>query len=474
MMDDQLAHWIITRCVEFTKSSSTSYDPRVQVTTIQTLNGMLSSWYPDDLLEVLYQYGTLDNFFNDFIPSLELNHTQLLCQYSYQTRGLPVVKHDGSAMFVITKDITEFLPVQHVCCDLDKEIREVTTNMAMTNESYVHRNEIRSKLNTMLNNSWFNRGLQVSTFGSTATGLGTDNADLDLCISGPCFQPLDDPIKLKKTEGSIYNMTFLARKLRKIGMRQVKPITAAHVPICKFRDPRFKINCDINTNNLHGIENTNMIIQYMHLDTRIRPVLFALKLFIEAKEINNTRRGFLNSYAFILIALHYLMYVQEPPVIPCLQNLSLKSCITGTCNNNEKRTIQGRDVRYHSCIRVVNTMAPQFDSKTVSQDNNPTLWYGKNTKNVGDLILELFAWMSNPFNLVKPMSLTINGHVHLPWGWKGSQVVFPDPFDPDRNIARSCTSAGVETISQEFKLACDTLNKGLKFMDVLKPNNYAT
>lgn len=126
-MDKQQAHWVIRKCLEFTKNSSATYDPQVKVTTMQTLIGMLSTWYPNALLEVLYQYGTLDNFFNDFIPLLKSEHTYLLCQYSYQARGLPMVKHDGTTLFVITKYIGEFFPVQHICCDIDKEILEVTT-----------------------------------------------------------------------------------------------------------------------------------------------------------------------------------------------------------------------------------------------------------------------------------------------------------------------------------------------------------
>lgn len=79
------------------------------------------------------------------------------------------------------------------------------------------------------------------------------------------------------------------------------------------------------------------------------------------------------------------MYVQEPPVISCLQNLSLKSCANGTCNNNVKRIIRGCDVRYHDCIQVVNTMAPQYDIKIDCLESNPTLGSEKTPKMWGIL-----------------------------------------------------------------------------------------
>lgn len=122
---------------------------------------------------------------------------------------------------------------------------------------------------------------------STSTGLATADADIDLCISGPVLSSSDNiGGSLQRVTGSVYNMNFLASKLREIGMDHVKAINEATVPICKFRDPEFNLYCDINTNNLMGIENTNLIIQYMHLDSRVRPFLFAFKLFIKAKEIN--------------------------------------------------------------------------------------------------------------------------------------------------------------------------------------------
>jgi DNA polymerase sigma len=84
-------------------------------------------------------------------------------------------------------------------------------------------------------------------------------------------------------------MRYLARKLREIGMDQVEAVNDAAVPICKSRDPKYNIYCDINTINLLGIENTRLIIQYIHLDARVEPFLFTLKLFIKSKEINNCK-----------------------------------------------------------------------------------------------------------------------------------------------------------------------------------------
>lgn len=82
-------------------------------------------------------------------------------------------------------------------------------------------------------------------------------------------------------------MFFLASRLRDIGMKNVEAIGHASVPICKFVDPQTGFQCDINTNNILGIENTGMIQKYCNMDSRIRPLVFAIKQFVKQKNINN-------------------------------------------------------------------------------------------------------------------------------------------------------------------------------------------
>lgn len=170
-------------------------------------------------------------------------------------------------------------------------------------------------------------------------------------------------------------MRYLARKLREIGMDQVEAVNDAVVPICKSRDPKYNIYCDINTINLLGIENTRLIIQYIHLDARVGPFLFTLKLFIKSKEINNckysvsaaiwypslthcilARKGYVSSYAFILMGLHFLMFVQKPALIPCLQNLKDATCLSPNCNFSRRTCVDGCNVRYHDCVLVENSV----------------------------------------------------------------------------------------------------------------------
>lgn len=82
-------------------------------------------------------------------------------------------------------------------------------------------------------------------------------------------------------------MFFLASRLKEMGMEKVEAIGSAQVPICKFVDPQTGYQCDINTHNILGIENTRMIKKYCSLDSRIRPLMFAIKYFVKQKNLNN-------------------------------------------------------------------------------------------------------------------------------------------------------------------------------------------
>jgi DNA polymerase sigma len=122
-------------------------------------------------------------------------------------------------------------------------------------------------------------------------GLGTNKTDLDLCVVIPYLNQKSDYEKrmLKLLPNSVFNMNSMATHLSQIGMVNLEAINSAIVPICKFTDPFTGLHCDINTNSILGIENTQLIIQYMNLDVRIRPFLFALKFFVQQKSIMDSK-----------------------------------------------------------------------------------------------------------------------------------------------------------------------------------------
>lgn len=135
-----------------------------------------------------------------------------------------------------------------------------------------------------------------------------------------------------------------------------------------------------------------------------------------------------------MIGLHYLMFVQNPPVIPCLQRLTGTVCKPLNWHFNTATPVAGCDVRYHDCVYIENVMSNGFTNKLSIRRDDSTIWRGSNGKNVSELIIEVFKWLSSTQNILKPMSITSNGHISRESNWRKHDAVFPDPFDLTRNI----------------------------------------
>lgn len=139
----------------------------------------------------------------------------------------------------------------------------------------------------MLNRAFPNQDIKVEIFGSSANGLGTNNGDVDLCITEPRDKPRVN--RRNNTYDALYNMHYLRQLLLSIGMEDVTAIQEAAVPICKFFDPATGLRGDINANSKLGIYNTRLIKEYTELDTRVGPFLFAIKFFAQSKGINDCK-----------------------------------------------------------------------------------------------------------------------------------------------------------------------------------------
>lgn len=147
------------------------------------------------------------------------------------------------------------------------------------------------------------------------------------------------------------------------------------------------------------------------------------------------RKGFVGTYAYTMIGLHYLMFVLDQPVIPCLQKLSGAICKSPNCHFRTAKSITSYDIRYHDCVYIENTASNSFTSKLSVRRDDSTIWRSSNDKNVGELITGVFQWLSSTQNILKPMSITSNGHIAREMNWRKHDAIFPDPFDLTRNIA---------------------------------------
>ena len=186
---------------------------------------------------------------------------------------------------------------------LSKDILELTSEQEISKKLSERKDGIIKHLKRRFDSKF--RGSKLTTFGSSESGLGLKNGDVDLCLEFNGEKP-------KKV------LNKIARMLRDDGMEDVTLISHAKVPIVKFVDQRSKIPIDISINNSLAIYNTKLLRSYNDCDSRVRPFILAIKHWALHRGICNAAYGTFSSYAWTLIALQSLQ-TANPPVVPNIQ-----------------------------------------------------------------------------------------------------------------------------------------------------------
>ncbi|GJP46348.1 hypothetical protein CLOM_g5647 [Closterium sp. NIES-68] len=150
---------------------------------------------------------------------------------------------------------------------------------------------------------------QLYLYGSCANSFGVRNCDVDICLA------LEGP-----DVSRVEVITNMANALRAEGMRNVQALTHARVPIVKFLDPASGVACDMCVNNLAAVANSRLLADYGGVDERVRQLAFLVKHWAKRRQINETFRGTLSSYAYVIMCIHYLQQ-RQPPILPCLQEM---------------------------------------------------------------------------------------------------------------------------------------------------------
>ncbi len=71
------------------------------------------------------------------------------------------------------------------------------------------------------------------------------------------------------------------------GMEKVVCVSSAKVPIVKIWDPELGLACDLNVNNTLALENTRMVLTYVEIDERVRPLAMIIKYWTRRRTIND-------------------------------------------------------------------------------------------------------------------------------------------------------------------------------------------
>ena len=223
------------------------------------------------------------------------------------------------------------------------------------------------------------------------------------------------------------------------------------------------IQCDINFSNHLALHNTCLLKCYSLCDPRVQPMIVVVKAWAKRRKINSSYHGTLSSYGYVLMALHYLMNVAQPRIIPNLQLVS-----QATVPENDYG-LNGYEVRFWRSEQEITEAARRGQ---LTQNRTDT---------VGSLLRGFFQYYAHPYGggfswATDVLSLRTPGGLlrKEDKGWTGARTVtvestipgedakevrhrylfaIEDPFELDHNVGRTVVHNGIVAIRDEFRRA---------------------
>ena len=320
---------------------------------------------------------------------------------------------------------------------LSKDILELTSEQEISKKLSERKDGIIKHLKRRFDSKF--RGSKLTTFGSSESGLGLKNGDVDLCLEFNGEKP-------KKV------LNKIARMLRDDGMEDVTLISHAKVPIVKFVDQRSKIPIDISINNSLAIYNTKLLRSYNDCDSRVRPFILAIKHWALHRGICNAAYGTFSSYAWTLIALQSLQ-TTNPPVVPNIQHDGKRSMkiIEGTEYDLTMSEEPKKLLNESNSQSVGELLSNFFESFALSwpwDENVLSIRSGENISRSSK------NWKQQKPSIIEAVidenSVRLGKH----------SLPVEDPFDTMHDLSRVLRPEGAMDIREEFLRAFKILSEG--------------
>ena len=109
--------------------------------------------------------------------------------------------------------------------------------------------------------------------------------------------------------------------------------------------------CDINFSNPLALQNSVLLRCYSLCDSRVKPMVQYIKGWAKRRKINSSYSGTLSSYGYVLMVLHFLINISNPPVLPNLQLTEM--------GVNESIIVERYKISFWRDERQIHTMAAQ-------------------------------------------------------------------------------------------------------------------
>eukprot|EP00435_Cladocopium_sp_Y103_P043006 s66_g12.t1 len=286
---------------------------------------------------------------------------------------------------------------------------------------------------------------EVVTFGSSATGFKSSGSDVDVAYTGH--------VKDRSPAGQVKELSQLVRHLKE-EFQDVTPVFGSKIPVVKFHDPVTDLEVDFCIKNDLGIRNSQLLDAYCRCDPRV-PVLGKLvKEWTKTHELVGVPDGCLNSYAYMIMMIHYLQSLY-PPVVVNLQELATEPHMV-------KDAKWGVDV--------------QWDTKFLNEVE--MLQPSDNRMSNAELLFGFFTFFGRQFDWSQyAVCIRCNGSgrsinkFSLQHKFSDpEQWYIEDPFDLRHNLASGCSAAGRRRILKAMHVATSNLLSA-KLKEVCGPSD---
>uniref|UniRef100_A0A453N0S8 Poly(A) RNA polymerase mitochondrial-like central palm domain-containing protein n=1 Tax=Aegilops tauschii subsp. strangulata TaxID=200361 RepID=A0A453N0S8_AEGTS len=213
---------------------------------------------------------------------------------SNQSRRLQIRTHTG------------WMECRHDIGTFASSLLSIYESLKPSEEHMSKQSRLIDSLTKSVTKEWPNA--QLHLYGSCANSFGTSHSDVDVCLE----------IEIG-TGSEVELLLRLAEILRGDNFDSVEAITSARVPIVRMLDAGSDFSCDICINNLLAVANTKLLKDYAQIDGRLLQLASIVKHWAKLRGVNETYRGTLSSYAYVLMCISFLQ-LREPKILPCLQS----------------------------------------------------------------------------------------------------------------------------------------------------------
>lgn len=320
---------------------------------------------------------------------------------------------------------------------LEGLLREVLSNISPLEEDRVKRLNIITRFKSIVQGLENLKGVSVTPFGSFLSDLYTRWGDLDISIDLPAASQSSSTLGKNKKRKILSDLKQAL--LRGGAARYVQFIPNARVPLLIFEDPYSQISCDISINNGLGMLKSKFLYWISQIDTRFRELVFLIKYWAKAHNINDPKSGTLNSFSLSLLIIFHLQ-MQSPPILPPFKDIY---------NGDVARELAGGRNKDERQIEVeCKSNVEKFKRQGFGRDNKSTIselfvsFFAQYTKvaafwSQGSTVCTFTGKWGNAFSNGSRMKKTY-------------AMTIEDPFDHVENCARSVTESTLRKICDAF------------------------